>query len=238
MLPVAILCGGLATRMRPLTETIPKALIELNGEPFLAHQLRLLSSRGIDRVVLCVGYRGEMIRDYVGDGAKFGLRTQVLFDGPALLGTAGAIRRALPLLDENFFVLYGDSYLPCDYSAVAHAFFERGKCGLMTVFRNEGHFDASNVEFHEGRIVRYDKKNAIPAMRHIDYGLGVFRADVFAGLPNGPSCDLATVYQSLLSAGDLAAFEVPERFYEIGSLSGLAETAEYLRGGCQPRTLC
>ena len=229
MPPVAILCGGLAIRLRPLTETIPKALIELNGEPFLAHQLRLLSSRGIERAVLCVGYRGEMIRDYVGDGARFGLRVEVLFDGPTLLGTAGAIRQALPLLSEDFFVLYGDSYLPCDYSAVARAFLRSGKRGLMTVFRNEGSFDTSNVEFRDGRILRYDKKMATAEMRHIDYGLGVFRADVFAGLPERQSHDLVAVYQNLLSAGDLAAFNVPERFYEIGSLRGLEETAAYLR---------
>jgi N-acetyl-alpha-D-muramate 1-phosphate uridylyltransferase len=228
-LPTAILAGGLATRLRPLTETIPKALIELNGEPFVAHQLRLLSSRGINRVVLCVGYRGEMIRDFVGDGSQFGLRAEVLFDGPTLLGTAGAIRHALPLLSENFFVLYGDSYLPCDYSAVASAFLSSGKRGLMTVFRNDGNFDASNVEYLDGHIVRYDKKSTTPAMRHIDYGLGAFHANVFADLPDGVPCDLADVYQSLLSAGDLAAFDVPQRFYEIGSPHGLEETSEYLR---------
>ena len=228
-LPVAVLAGGLATRLRPLTETIPKALIELIGEPFLAHQLRLLSSRGVERVVLCVGYRGEMIRDFVGDGSRFGLRAQVLFDGPTLLGTAGAIRHALPLLGENFFVLYGDSYLPCDYSAVASAFLSSGKRGLMTVFLNDGNFDTSNVEYHDGQIARYDKKSTTPAMRHIDYGLGAFRADVFAELPGDVPCDLAAVYQHLLSAGDLAAFDVPERFYEIGSVRGLEETSEYLR---------
>jgi N-acetyl-alpha-D-muramate 1-phosphate uridylyltransferase len=229
MLPVAILCGGLATRLRPLTETIPKALIEVNGEPFLAHQLRLLSSRGIERAVLCVGFRGEMIRDFVGDGKRFGLQVEVLGDGPQLLGTAGAVRHALPLLGENFFVLYGDSYLPCDYSAVATAFLRSGKRGLMTVFLNEGKFDASNLEYRDGQILRYDKKNATPEMKHIDYGLGVFRADVFAELPDGVPCDLATIYQRLLSAGDLAAFDIPERFYEIGSLRGLEETSEYLR---------
>jgi len=228
-LPVAILSGGLATRLRPLTETIPKALIELNGEPFLAHQLRLLSSRGIQRVVLCVGYRGEMIRDFVGDGTRFGLRAEVLFDGPVLLGTAGAVRHAIPLLGENFFVLYGDSYLPCDYSSVGAAFLHSGKRGLMTVFRNDGKFDASNVEYRDGQIVRYDKKSTTSSMRHIDYGLGAFRANVFAGLPDGVPCDLAAVYQSLLTAGDLAAFDVPERFYEIGSVRGLEDTSEYLR---------
>jgi NDP-sugar pyrophosphorylase family protein len=228
-LPVAILSGGLATRLRPLTETIPKALIELNGEPFVAHQLRLLSSRGIERVVLCVGYRGEMIQDFVGNGSQFGLHAEVLFDGPVLLGTAGAVRRALPLLGENFFVLSGDSYLPCDYSAVAAAFLHSGKRGLMTLFRNDGKFDASNVEYRDGQIVRYDKKSRAPAMKHIDYGLGAFRADVFAELRDGIPCDLATVYQGLLSAGELAAFDVPERFYEIGSPCGLEETSEYLR---------
>jgi NDP-sugar pyrophosphorylase family protein len=228
-LPVAILSGGLATRLRPLTETVPKALIEVNGEPFLAHQLRLLSSRGIERVVLCVGYHGEMIRDYVGDGSRFGLHADVLFDGQILLGTAGAIRHVLPLLGEDFFVLYGDSYLPCDYSAVAAEFLRSGKRGLMTVFRNDGKFDASNIEYRDGQIVRYDKQSTTPAMRYIDYGLGAFRAGVFAELRDGIPCDLAAVYQSLLSAGDLATFEVPERFYEIGSPCGLDETSEYLR---------
>jgi NDP-sugar pyrophosphorylase family protein len=229
MPPVAILAGGLATRLRPLTETIPKALIEVNGEPFLAHQLRLLSSRGVERVVLLVGYHGEVIQDFVGTGERFGLHVAVLFDGPKLLGTAGAVRQALPFLDQNFFVLYGDSYLPCDYSAVAGAFLHSGKRGLMTVFRNDGKFDASNVEYRDMQILRYDKKNVTPEMKHIDYGLGAFRADVFAELPDGVTCDLATVYQNLLNAGELAAFDVPERFYEIGSIRGLEETSEYLR---------
>jgi|SRR5271165_2820347 len=228
MLPVAILAGGLATRLRPLTETIPKALIEVNGEPFLAHQLRLLSSRGIGRVVICVGYRGEMIQKFVGDGSQFGLRAEVLFDGPVLLGTAGAIRHALPRLGEIFFVLYGDSYLPCDYSAVAGAFSRSGMRGLMTVFLNDGKFDASNVEYHDGRIVRYDKKNRTPEMRYIDYGLGAFCAEAFAELPEGTPCDLASVYQGLLKDGELAALEVPDRFYEIGSSRGLEEISDYL----------
>jgi N-acetyl-alpha-D-muramate 1-phosphate uridylyltransferase len=137
MLPVAILAGGLATRLRPGTERIPKALIEINGEPFVAHQLRLLSRNRIDRAVLCLGYRGDQIQEYVGDGAGFGLRLEYSYDGPQLLGTAGALRKALPLLGEAFFVLYGDSYLPCDYGSVQEAFLESGKLGLMTIFRNE-----------------------------------------------------------------------------------------------------
>ncbi len=225
---VVILAGGLATRLRPLTETIPKALLEINGEPFLAHQLRLLASRNVTRVVLAVGYRGEQIREYAGSGQAFGVQLDYSFDGPRLLGTAGAIRNALPFLEEVFFVLYGDSYLPCDYSAAAQSFSESGKPAMMTVYRNDGRWDASNVEFRDGRIMAYDKLRRTPEMLHIDYGLGIFRRPVFEAVPEGASCDLATVYQDLLRRNELAGWESPERFYEVGSPAGLRELAEAL----------
>jgi N-acetyl-alpha-D-muramate 1-phosphate uridylyltransferase len=228
MLPIAILAGGLATRLRPITGTIPKALVQIAGEPFLGHQLRLLSRSGIARVVLCVGYLGEQVRDYAGDGSAFGLQVDYSFDGPQLLGTAGAIRQALPLLGETFFAIYGDSYLPCDYGDAARAFLESGKPGLMTVFRNEGRWDASNVEYAEGRILAYDKANRTPRMRYIDYGLGVFRRRAFDRVPRDQPCDLAAVYQDLLRHGDLAAWEARERFYEIGSPEGIRELTEFL----------
>jgi NDP-sugar pyrophosphorylase family protein len=222
--PVAILAGGLGTRLYPLTERIPKALVEINGEPFLAHQLRLLRARGIERVVLCVGQHGERVREYAGDGARFGLAIDYSCDGPALLGTAGAVRNALPLLGDAFFVVYGDSYLPCSYRDVADAFHAAGQPGLMTVYRNEGRWDTSNVEFAEGRILAYDKKNRTARMRHIDYGLGVFRRAAFAG----EHVDLAEVYGDLLRRGQLASFEVSERFYEIGSFEGIGELSRHL----------
>lgn len=228
MLPVAILAGGLATRLRPLTETIPKALVEIGGEPFLAHQLRLLRRSGIERVVLCIGYRGEQIRDYAGDGAAFGVHLDYAFDGPKLLGTAGAIRRALPLLGDAFFVLYGDSYLPCDYAAIERTFLASRKTGLMTVHRNLGKWDSSNVEFSEGRIRVYDKVHKTPAMQHIDYGLGAFGRRPFDDLPEDQAADLAGVYQDLLRRDELAAFDVPTRFYEIGSPEGIRELEEFL----------
>jgi NDP-sugar pyrophosphorylase family protein len=228
MLPVAILAGGLATRLRPLTETIPKALVEINGEPFLAHQLRLLRRSGIERVVLCAAWRGEQIREYAGDGRAFGLRVEYSFDGPQLLGTAGAIRRALPLLGDSFFVLYGDSYLPCDYAAIERTFQASKMAALMTVFPNSDRWDTSNVEFSGARIQAYDKVNRTVAMRHIDYGLGVFRRDVFEALPEGRPADLAAVYQDLVSRCELAAYEVPTRFYEIGSPEGIRELSEFL----------
>jgi NDP-sugar pyrophosphorylase family protein len=229
MLPIAILAGGLATRLRPVTETVPKALIEVAGEPFLAHQLRLLRRQGFERVVLCVGYLGEKIEAFAGDGRAFGLQVEYAFDGPQLLGTAGALRRALPLLGGMFAVIYGDSYLPCDYRAALAAFGDSGKLGLMSVYRNEGLWDTSNVEFTGGRIVAYDKTKRTPAMRHIDYGLGAFQRAAFDEVPADSPYDLAAVYQGLLRRGELAAWESPGRFYEIGSIAGLEGLAEFLK---------
>jgi NDP-sugar pyrophosphorylase family protein len=228
MLTVAILAGGLATRLRPATETVPKSLLEVNGEPFALHQLRLLQSKGIRRVVLCVGHLGELVQRAIGDGSALGLQVDYSFDGPVLLGTAGAIRNALPKLGDSFFVMYGDSYLPCDYTAIAHTFESARVQGLMTVFRNEGKWDTSNVEFEGGTILAYSKTSRTSRMRYIDYGLGVFRAEAFKNLPAGKACDLTELYTDLLLRRQLAAFEVHERFYEIGSPGGLQETAEFL----------
>jgi NDP-sugar pyrophosphorylase family protein len=225
---VAILAGGLATRLRPLTETVPKSLLQVNGEPFAVHQLRLLQSKGIRRVVFCVAHLGESIQHAIGDGTALGLQVDYSFDGPALRGTAGAIRNALPKLGDPFFVMYGDSYLPCDYAAVARKFETADVLGMMTVFRNEGEWDTSNVEFEAGEIVAYSKTDRTPRMRYIDYGLGVFRAEAFQSLPAGKACDLAELYADLLRRKQLAAFEVRERFYEIGSPAGLRETADFL----------
>lgn len=225
MLPAAILAGGMGTRLHPITERVPKALIEINGEPFLAHQLRLLRAAGIERVVICIGQFGERIREFAGDGARFGIAIDYSFDGPVLLGTAGAVRNALPLLGDTFFVLYGDSYLPCAYREVEQAFLAAGRPGLMTVYHNEGRWDTSNVEFTGGRILAYDKENRTTRMQHIDYGLGVFSRSAFADTQHS---DLAEVYRDLLCRGQLAAFEVGERFYEIGSFEGLRGLSRYL----------
>ncbi|HWY21942.1 MAG TPA: nucleotidyltransferase family protein [Candidatus Acidoferrum sp.] len=227
-LAVAILAGGLATRLRPITETVPKSLLEVNGEPFAVHQLRLLQSKGIRRVVLCVGHLGELVQRAIGDGSVLGLQVDYSFDGPTLLGTAGAIRSALPKLGKSFFVMYGDSYLPCDYAAIARNFESAAVLGMMTVFRNEGKWDTSNIEFEAGKILAYNKISCTPRMRYIDYGLGVFRAEAFRGLPAGKACDLTELYADLLQRKQLAAFEVRERFYEIGSPAGLRATAEFL----------
>jgi NDP-sugar pyrophosphorylase family protein len=230
LLPVAILAGGLATRLRPVTETIPKALIDINGQPFIARQLQGLRAEGVARVVVCAGYLGERIQEVVGNGAAFDLRVDWAFDGPVLLGTAGAIKRALPLLGDAFFVLYGDSYLPITWRPVQEAFLASGKAALMTVFRNEHQFDRSNVEFEAGRIKAYNKRRPTPQMTYIDYGLGAFRRAAFDGLRDGERADLADVYESLLARGELAGFEVNRRFFEIGSFEGLQATRDYFAG--------
>ena len=228
--PVAILAGGLATRLRPLTERVPKVLLPVAGKPFLAHQLALLQPQGIARVVLCVGYLGEMIEREFGDGRDWGLKLEYSFDGPTLLGTGGALQKALPLLGEKFFVLYGDSYLPIDFGPVAECFARSGKLGLMTVFKNQNRFDTSNVWFKDGQIQLYDKKNRLPQMEHIDYGLSLLTAEAFRNYPPGIALDLATVLQDLVQQQQLAGFEVKERFYEIGSPAGLAELESLLAG--------
>jgi len=236
MLPVAILAGGLATRLRPLTETIPKSLVEINGEPFLWHQLRLLRENGVSRVVLCLSYLGEQVRDSVGDGHDFGLQIDYSFDGSVLLGTAGALKRALPLLGESFLVLYGDSYLPIDLGAVETAFRASGKSGLMSVYSNDGQWDTSNVEFENKEILAYNKKERTPRMQYIDYGLGAFQGKAFDRVQTGQACDLAELYGRLLAEGQLAGMEVRQRFYEIGSREGLEETARFIAAQGAGRT--
>lgn len=229
MLSVAILAGGLATRLRPITETIPKALIEITGEPFINHQLRYLKKQGISSVVLCIGYLGEMIKSVVGDGSQFGLQVHYSFDGPKLLGTGGAIKAALPLLGSDFYIFYGDSYLPIEFEPVEKAYFSSNKLGLMTVLRNNNKWDKSNVIYENGLLVEYSKELVKPNMSYIDYGLGILGADVFSAYPEGESFDLSKVYNELSLKNQLFGFEVQNRFYEIGSHQGIIETEEYLK---------
>lgn len=229
--PVAILTGGLATRMRPQTERVPKALLEVAGEPFIAHQLRLLRREGVTKAVLCLGYLGEQVVDFVGDGSRFGLEIAASFDGDVLLGTGGALKRALPLLGPTFFVLYGDSYLVVPMAEIWTRFLASGLPALMTVYRNEGRWDTSNVVYNGDRVAYYSKRNRRPDMAYIDYGLGVLTEGVFAAYPEGQAFDLADPYTELAASGRLAGWESRQRFYEIGTPEGLADTDRFLRAG-------
>jgi NDP-sugar pyrophosphorylase family protein len=236
-LPIAILAGGLATRMRPLTERVPKVLLDVAGRPFAEHQLRLLRDGGITDVVFCVGFLGEMVEQTLGDGSRYGVSIRYSYDGDQLCGTGGALLRALPLLGDASLIMYGDSYLDCDYAAVARTFLDSGKLGLMAVIRNEGRWDKSNVLFENGRMVRYDKKNRTPDMLYIDYGLGALRREALSSYSEGTVLDLADVYHDLSLRGELAGYEMHERFYEIGSPKGLKEADDYISGrrGTVPR---
>jgi N-acetyl-alpha-D-muramate 1-phosphate uridylyltransferase len=234
-LPVVILAGGLATRLRPLTEKIPKALVEVAGRPFLEHQIELLKSNSIVEVVLCVGYLGEMIEQRYGDGEVLGVRLRYSFDGPKLLGTGGATKKASATLTGSFFVLYGDSYLNIRYQAVAAAFHEAGKPALMTVYANADAWDTSNVWFDNGRIRLYSKREKRHEMRHIDYGLIVCTREIFDDSPSDVPFDLAENLEDLSRKGELAGYEVSERFYEVGSRAGLAELDQLLTVRSMPR---
>lgn len=227
-LPVAILAGGLATRLAPLTTQIPKVLVDINGRPFAEHQLELLRQCGVTRVVFLVGHLGEMVMERLGNGERWGIRLEYVFDGADRKGTGGAVRNAIPTLGEQFLVMYGDSYLECDYAAIEREFLRSGRKSLMAVCRNDGQWDQSNVEFAGGEIRAYSKEKRTTSMRHIDYGLGAFTRSAFSEFRGRMSFDLADVYETLLRQGDLAAFDVPGRFYEIGSHQGLAETRRYL----------
>jgi NDP-sugar pyrophosphorylase family protein len=220
---VALLAGGLATRLRPITEKIPKVLVPIAGKPFLEHQLALLRKQRLTRVMLCLGHLGEMVVDQFGDGRAHGMQLEYSFDGPKLLGTGGALKQAMPKLSENFFVLYGDSYLTEPFVPVADFFLRSGKLGLMTVFNNEGKYDTSNVVFGDGEVKVYDKKQRLPEMRHIDYGLSLFNKRAFDEWPGDQPFDLAAVMTRLVERKQMAGWEVKERFYEIGSHSGLEE---------------
>ncbi len=228
-LPVAILAGGLATRLRPITEKIPKSLVDVAGKPFIVHQLEYLQRQGIARVVLCLGYLGEQVEAVVGDGSVFGLNVRYSYDGSRLLGTGGALRQALPLLGDRFFSFYGDSYLPIDFLAVEMDFLTCGKPALMTVLKNSDMWDKSNVLFQDGQITEYNKHAPRPEMAYIDYGLGLLSASVLDNVSTDEPFDLADIYHELSVRGLLAGYEVFERFYEIGSHKGLDETIKYFR---------
>src|SRR5271166_2274707 len=204
--PLALLAGGLSTRLRPATASLPKSLLKVGGEPFIAHQLRLLADQGVRDVVICCGHLGEQIESFVSDGSRYGCRVRYSYDSPGLLGTGGAIRRALHLLGPRFWVMYGDSYLTAPFSRVLDAFHRSGRAALMTVFANGNHWDTSNVEFAGGKIVRYDKHARGSGMRHIDYGLGLFSAEVFRRWSGATVFDLSDVQVRLVEQGAMAGY--------------------------------
>ena len=227
--PVALLAGGLATRLRPITQTIPKALVELAGKSFIDHQLALLHRNGIRKVIMCLGHLGEQVEQHLGDGSRLGMELKYSYDGEKLMGTGGALRRAAQRLGDVFWVMYGDSYMDIDYRAVLADFANKPEAmGLMTVLRNDNQWDRSNVVFRDGELVRYDKRAQTPDMQYIDYGVAILRREALLRVPENEPYDLANLYSQLVAEGQMAGHEVTNRFYEIGTPAALEEARQYL----------
>jgi NDP-sugar pyrophosphorylase family protein len=220
---ILILAGGLGTRLRPLTERLPKCMVPANGKPFLEHQLRLLASRGVRDIVLCVGHLGERVLEYFGNGHRFGVSLTYAWERNGLLGTAGAIRSAEPLLAPEFFVAYGDSYLLLDYRAIMTRFRSSDALAMMVVYRNEDRLERSNVVVEDGHVVAYDKTTRLPGMVFINEGLSLLRRRSLQLIPPGIPFTQEQLFQMLARRRQLLAYETPQRFYEIGSFQGLNE---------------
>jgi NDP-sugar pyrophosphorylase family protein len=230
-----VLAGGFGTRLRPLTETLPKALVPVAGRPFIEYQIEQFRRHGVTDLIICVGHLGHLIEEHLGDGRRFDVSIRYGYERDGLLGTAGAVKNVEPLLEDAFFVQYGDSYLLVDYQAVMTHFLRHDAPGLMVVYRNDDRWDRSNVVVADGRVRVYDKTRKLPGMAYIDFGVSVFRRDAVAGIPPGVAADLSTVYQSLIAQGRLLAYETSHRFYEVGSPQGLREFESLVQSGTLDR---
>ena len=227
-LPVAILAGGLGTRLGKKALNKAKVLIDVAGKPFISRQLNYLSDQGIKDIVICVGHLGNQIKNYIGNGSKYNLNVSYSDDSDRLLGTGGSIKKACQILGEHFFILYGDSFLPVNFSLIEKAYFQEKKPALMTVLKNKGRWDKSNAYFKD-KCVRYNKKKPRKNMDYIDYGLNIVRNSIFSDFSSNEVFDLADVFENLSDKSLLAGFEIYDRFYEIGSINGLNDTIEFFK---------
>jgi N-acetyl-alpha-D-muramate 1-phosphate uridylyltransferase len=224
---IAILAGGLATRLKPLTDKIPKSLVQIKGKTFLEYQLDFLKAGGVTDVLLCIGHLGELIEEKFSDGRKYGVRLKYSREGDTLLGTAGALKKAGSLLEDEFFVMYGDSYLFLDFTNIMCYFKNQNKLALMTVYKNRGLYDKSNTYIEGNLVRRYSKQDKTGAMVYIDYGANILRKEVLNLVPSDQPYPLEDLFPVLIKQNELLAYEVKERFYEIGSPDGLAEFRKY-----------
>ena len=229
-----ILAGGLATRLRELSKFLPKSLMDVNGIPFLSHQINMLSRRNISEIILCTGHFGGMIEEFAGDGARFGVKIRYSRDGDTLRGTGGAIKNAIPLLEEQFFVVNGDTYLPIDLTQMYTAFSLIQKLGMMVVFKNRNRWDTSNVIMNGNLVEQYNKNGGIPNMDFIDAGIVLFRKSVFVDYGANDVFPLEDVYAKLVKSMEMAGFETDQRFFEIGSKAGLDEIISLSQAGILP----
>lgn len=226
-----ILAGGLATRLRPLTDAVPKVMVDIQGKPFLRYQLDLLRKNDVNDIVLCVGHLADKVREHFGDGKAFGVRIRYSDEGPHLMGTAGALKKAQPMLAKMFLVLDGDSYLALDYKKIMTSFKDRDKLALMVVYKNHDRYDKSNTTIDGDMVKAYDRSRKIPGMVHIHAGLSVLRREALALIPSDRSSSQDELWSELIASDQLMAFTAPGRFYEVGSISGLAEFRQQAEQG-------
>lgn len=226
---IVILAGGLATRLRPLTENIPKSLLDISGKPFISYQLDYIKSQKIKNVVICSGFLGNKIKNFIGDGLQYNLSIKYSFDGETLLGTGGALKKAINLLPNNFFVIYGDSFLPINFEEIKKFYFDNKIENLITIYKNNNRFDKSNIFFKDNRIVNYDKIKNFQDMQYIDYGLSILSKSSLQKYHNKKKFDLGDLFKSLSVENKLYGLEVFKRFYEIGSYEGIKETNKFLK---------
>jgi len=230
MLPIAILAGGLATRIKPISDSIPKSLVEIRGKPFLEWQLQLLEKSNCERVVICVSHKSEMIEEFVRHRDKSGLDIHLSCDGAQRLGTGGALINAKNLLGPAFMVLYGDSYLPVNFGEISDFFVKSSNLSLMAVVRNTNGAEPSNVTYENGYVLRYDKKNPDSGMKFIDFGLNVFRAEAFNNFSTISPIDLSDIQSELATRHELLGYQVTQRYYEVGSFQGIEDFKNYIGG--------
>jgi N-acetyl-alpha-D-muramate 1-phosphate uridylyltransferase len=228
MLPIAILAGGLATRLGSLTKSTPKCMLKINGRPFIDWQVKLLRNAGYQEFVFCISHKSDQIQEYLQDGSKFGIRAKYSVDGDFQLGTGGAIIKALPLLGSEFAVIYGDSYLPMNYSEAEFSFLQLPHLGLMTIFKNNGKLDLSNVKLIGKGLINYQKDSTCAERNYIDYGLTYFRDEAFKAFSTDKPIDLGDICSYLSESHKLGGYEVFERFYEVGSFEGIEEFSRLL----------
>ena len=224
--PVVILAGGMGTRLGRLTKKIPKALVRINGKPFIHYQLTLLSKQGIKEVILCIGHLGSKIKSFVGSGKKFNLNVKYSYE-KKLLGTGGAVKKAFPLIKKNFFITYGDTYLPINLINIQNKYESLKSKALITIYKNHNKLDKSNV-FFNGKSIVYNKKNHLKKMKYIEYGLSIFNKEIFKFFSK-KKFDLSDVIYLLSKRKLLNYCIVKKRFYEIGSISGLKDSKKYLK---------
>jgi len=230
MLPVVIIAGGLATRLKLRAHDHPKSMILVNGKPFIDWQLNMFASQGVEKIIICIGNKGDQIASFVGNGDRYGIEVIYSLDGEFLLGTGGAVQKASNLVQGKFLVTYGDSYLPISFSDFSKKFEDSKKSSAMAIYKNNNLYDSSNIDFKNGEILTYSKNNKDKGLKYIDYGLLGLNSNIFPFRELNSQWDLSILFNDLVIQKEVLGIEVHNRFYEIGSESGIFDLEIYMRG--------